>query len=135
MWLQNRTACPLCIVAAEPSPRARCAGLKQLESADNRAETVKALQWYEQQLRNRCALAPCFHWAAVLRGYIQGYQTSFSHSSTELAPAACHQQGGVGALDAPGTIAANLLLYLWWTHRHVHKNHLLHRGANAAQRA
>jgi hypothetical protein len=79
--------------------RARCAGLKQLESADNRAETVKALQWYEQQLRNRCTLGPWFHWVAVLRGYIQGYQTVFSHSSAELAPAACHQQGGMGALD------------------------------------
>jgi hypothetical protein len=70
----------------------------------------------------------------VLRGYIQGNQTFFLHSSTEPAPAACRQQGDVGALDAPGTIAANLLLYLWWTHRHAHK-HLLHRGANAAQRA
>ena len=41
-----------------PAP---CAGLKQLESTDNRAETVKALQWYEEQLRNRCVLGSCCH--------------------------------------------------------------------------
>lgn len=96
---------------------ASCAGLKPLESTDNRRETVKALQWYEEQLRNRCTPGTPGLWSHL----VTGLRRLFIYlRCSEQAPAGCRLQGSVCVcmviVGTHGPIDASLLLDMWWTH-------------------